>query len=58
MKKNEDKHEQKNQRVKAAGAGPEREGGWYGGGAMGPDTVRHARHETVFFTHGLTLKMN
>lgn len=52
MKKNEDKHEQKNQRVKAAGAGPEREkGGWYGGGAMGPDAVRHARHETVFFTY-------
>lgn len=52
MSKNEDKHEQKNQRVKAAGAGPEREGGWYGGGAMGPDGVRHARHETVFLlTH-------
>lgn len=53
MKKNEDKHEQKNQRVKAAGAGPERERGWYGGGAIGPDAVRCARHETVFFTYSL-----
>lgn len=51
MKKNENKHKKKNQRVKAAGAGPEREGGCYGGGAMGPDAVRHARHETVFFTY-------
>ena len=53
MKKNENKHKKKNQRVKAAGAGPEREGGWYGRGAMDPDGVRHARHETVFFTYSL-----
>ena len=51
VKKNENKHEQKNQRVKVAGAGPERErAGMDVGGAMGPEAVRHVRrHETVYW---------